>query len=220
VIASGPFYASGTFWAVALFVVAVATLVFTYALWRAGNPRREIVYSTPVVAALLSGAGRVAGDKIAVTVNGKAVLAPYLVELLIESRSRRDIRSADFDQGKPLVFEVIASCAELTDMRGQVDTGNVHVDGGEITIAPCLIRKGIIARMQFMTDGKPDVRYHSPLVDVSVRESSYEPRAVLGKSGPVIEMSRSEFSVRQFYLMVLAAVFSVIIITILYLLSH
>lgn len=60
---------------------------------------------------------------------------PHFVRLHVENKSRQDIQSADFDQGKPLVFDIGARVVaifvdELLDVRGC---------GNSVAIFPTLI---------------------------------------------------------------------------------
>ena len=106
-LASGPWYASASFWAGAGVLIAVAAIVIAIVLWWIGERRRLVVYSIPVSAPLLNRGGRdMAPPDLEVRFEGQPVADPHVIGLRVESRSRRDIRTTDFDQGTPLTFDI------------------------------------------------------------------------------------------------------------------
>lgn len=165
-------YVSGTFWAsIGLAVIAMLTIVVTVVLWRRGNPRRQILYY-PLGFSLLSSRAP-AARQIKITIDGTTFADPYLFQFWIESRSRRDIGSDDFDRQKPLVFSLGTPVAvPLGDPANWATIEDIAVDNGVIRIGPCLIRKGTIFATQFLTQGLPDVKCENPLKDVKVRIAS------------------------------------------------
>ena len=103
----------------------------------------------------------------------KEIKSPYLTDLWVENRSRRDIRSSDFDQGKPLRFELGAKIRYVSVARNStIDYQSAWVDTETaITLAPVLIRGGQRMRVTIVTDGAAHVTCpHPPLAGVTVRE--------------------------------------------------
>src|ERR1022692_2266232 len=115
-LASGPFYISGTFWAGAGVAVAIVSVVIPVILWLLGSPRRLLTYSLVSPTALLThGARRQGGGGLnrRVTRDEHLLNAPYVVSLRVESRSRRDIRRADFEEDQPFLLELNAPILKL-----------------------------------------------------------------------------------------------------------
>jgi hypothetical protein len=88
---------------------------------------------------------------------------PYLVTLRVESRSRKDIASNDFDRQKPLVFRPGTSfAAQIGDSTTWPPTAEIAVNDDEIKIGPCLIHKSLILLAELVTEGQPRVFCDSP----------------------------------------------------------
>jgi hypothetical protein len=107
-LASGPepFYGSLVFWSVttlaAIVLAGLGTILFPYAF---GARRRLLIYGVELSAPLLSRMGTGLSD-LKITLGDVPLVNPRTVALRVENRSRQDIGSADFDQGKPLVLDV------------------------------------------------------------------------------------------------------------------
>jgi hypothetical protein len=178
VLASESTYVSGTFWAsIGLAALALATIVVTVYLWRRGGPPRLIVYGAPIVTSLLSSHAP-QNDQIFVSFrrpegSPRELRNPYLVKLRIESRSRKDIRREDFDDGEPLVFRLNTNFAsQIGEPAARAQGVKIDVRKGEISIGPGLIKKGLILAAEFVTDGRPHVSWVGQLADVQVRETA------------------------------------------------
>lgn len=171
------FLASDLFWAVALFAVAVFTVVVIW--WLGTADRREITYSTPVVRPFINTRlPRYLSDRgITVSLDkvGRSGLSeqtfndPFLIELIIESRGRKDIASRDFDRDRPLVFRLGTDIAAVAEPPSSRYVEHLSIDGDVIQLSPCVIRRGPVARLVFLTDGRPEVTCISPLIDVDIR---------------------------------------------------
>ena len=179
-LASDSAYVSGTFWvSIALAVIAVAAIVVSVVIWRRGNPKRLIVWDMPIATSLLSGQATPSlARRLMVMFDGEPVLDPFLVELLVESRSRRDISVRnDFESPpEPLVFTIDAPFCQLLKVvdRGQLEAMKIWPNGVEI--GPCTIRKGVVIRAQFVTTGRPEITHNKPLLDIDIRgHSDYKP---------------------------------------------
>jgi hypothetical protein len=176
--ASAPWYTSGAFWAgasvVAVVLVGAATVLVT---WLVGVPKRALLYSVPVETSLLPRYGRFAKNAFSdleITHGGKKLDDPHIISLRLESASRRDIRSDDFDQGRPLVFHVGAPVVTLLGAGIPLNfpPEGFRIRGDRAEIGPVLIRKKDLLTIDLLTDGRPDLVCESPLIDVSVKERS------------------------------------------------
>jgi hypothetical protein len=172
VLASGPFYESGTFWGAAAAVAAFATLVVSVILWRLGGPRRLLTYSMPVTSPLLSQySRRFMRAELKVTVGTTLMKDPYVVILRMGNRSRRDIRSRDFDQDKPIVFDLGAEILAVGGPRSGTDPPEtLTFEDTKISYGPALIHGGQNLRLTILTDGAPNLKCEHHLVNVIVRE--------------------------------------------------
>jgi hypothetical protein len=174
VLATGPFYASGTFWAGAAVAVAVVALVVPIMLWFLGSPRRLLVYSAVSDTALLtSGAREQVGLGLEVTLSGQVLNDPHVVRLQVVSRSRRDIRGTDFENGMPLKLDLGTPILKLLT----VDTGGPEMPGIEVqtestmvAIGPGLVKKGQTISVSLLTDSPVSLTCSNPqIADVIVR---------------------------------------------------
>ncbi len=181
VLASGsPWYSSGTFWAIVGVIAALTGTAAILITWRIAPPRRLIVYNMPVATSLLtSHASRlhIRGADLQVTYRGEPLRNPYFVTLNVESRSRRDIRSSDFDQNRPLTFDVDAPIKAVVGGTGPIEwlADVVTIEGSKINLTPSLIRRGEVLRLSFLIEGSPHLSCKNPLVDVIVREQEPDP---------------------------------------------
>ena len=167
------FYTSGTFWAIVVVVVTIVAGAVTVVLWRLGAPRRLIVYSMEPTSLLATSAPRRAVSGLKVSYQDEVLTNPYLVILRVESRSRRDIATADFDAGRPLVFDIGARIVAPVGGGSSVirsPGGVISYSERQVSVAPLLIRKGQLFRLELLTDGTPHLSCQSPLIDVTVRE--------------------------------------------------
>ena len=102
-----------------------------------------------------------------------SVRDPYLVNLYVESQSRRDISAKEFDSNKPLVFDLGASIVAPVGKLSSKKTGTLGDDvltisENTVEISPCLIRKGPMLSLDLLLSGPPHLTHKSPLVDVDV----------------------------------------------------
>jgi hypothetical protein len=158
-------------------VLAVVAIAITLVFRRRGERRGLITYSMPVAGPLLRGQWRGTQYEhpvLSVTLGGKQVSDPYVVGLRVESRGRKDIRTADFDQGAPLTFnfgaKILSASLDTTNAAPRL-TG-FQVVGDEVQIPPALIRRGELLRLTILTDGLPKLDVTNPIADVDVREQN------------------------------------------------
>jgi len=181
---ASPWYTSGTFWAGAGVVVAllvgVATVLVT---WSVGTSKRKMIYSVPTLTSLLPYNDRFAKNAFSdleIMHNGAKLSNPYIISLRIENVGRKDIRSSDFDQGRPLLFHINASIVTMlgaaisTEMRpesfrlGRTNRGDV------VEVGPALFKKNGFIAVDLLTDGKPMLVCESPLIDVTIKEQNQD----------------------------------------------
>jgi hypothetical protein len=170
VLAMGHWYTSGTTISVAS--ALVIGVVGAAVAWRAGFPPKKLLtyrLSEPTSLVGSESLGPARAD-LTVTYSGAELSNPYVVTLYAESRSRRDIRSVDFDQGEPLVFDLDAKILAVvgTDLS-RPSAGAFNIDGNRVKLSPRLIRRGQLLRISLLTDGEPKLTCVNPLADVEVQ---------------------------------------------------
>jgi hypothetical protein len=182
-------YSSATFWTGIGTAAAVLTLLTTVVLWSKGAPRRLLIYGLRSQIALLSSdaVGRAGiGSELQVIVNGRALTNPHVVSIAVVNRSRRDIRSTDFEDGIPLAIELNVPILQVLSS----DTGGaampkmqLDTDDTKILIRPGLIRRRQVISLELLTDGAASLSCCNPaLADVTVRDGTdddVEPRWLL-----------------------------------------
>jgi hypothetical protein len=168
-LASRYFYDSGTFWGATAAIAAVVAIIVPLVVWRMGAPRRLLTYGMPVTTPMLSShLPGLPAERLQVTLDGQPLANPHVAVLRIENKSRRDIRSSDFDQSKPLEFDLGAKVAAVpVDPARFPET--LKVDGAKITIGPMLIRGNSRLELSLVTDGRPNLACQSYLVNVNMR---------------------------------------------------
>jgi hypothetical protein len=181
-------YTSGAFWGPASGVVAVVIMGAVGALvaWRASIPKRLLTYRLLAPTRLVSSESLGPSHaNLLVRYQGVDLSDPYIVTLQVDSRSRKDIRSTDFDEEKPLTFDMGTRIIAVvgSDPAGP-GAKTTSVTERTVKLAKGLIRRGPLLRLTLLTDGLPDVSCDNPLADVKV-ESYREPRQImtLGASG-------------------------------------
>ena len=178
--AAGSWYTSVPFLTGASIVaVVVMGALGAFVAWRVGAPRKMLVYSMSDSTRLVSSEplGLSRAD-IQVAYRGAGLTDPYVATLRLDSRSRRDIRSTDFDDGRPLIFDL---GVKITAIVGLGPTGPaaeaLSIAGSSVQLSPFLIRRGRVLRLSLLTEGEPHLTCQSPLADVKVE--AYKPRMVL-----------------------------------------
>lgn len=170
--ADSQFYASATFWTAVGSIGVIAGIVVSFFVRR--PPKRLLLYTTPVAASVLTShaTGGPMRSELQVIYRRDTLDDPYLVSFDMQLRSRRDIRTADFDQGEPLEFDFGAQIVTLLPTSGPFSLARkaIKTDGTKVLIGPTLIHKRLNMRIDILTDGKPDVGCDSPLPDVIPRE--------------------------------------------------
>lgn len=175
-----PWFDSGTFWtAVGSLAGAAALLIAAVSSIRAYFlARRTIIYSVAASFPLISYYPGVT-QALKVLHDDKELVDPYVLEIQLASKARRDIPSASFDQGQPLRVDVgvpIISLNKIDVIRKSDPKPKVEIDGATLKIGPSLIRKRQEITLAVLVDG-PDARLscQSPIIDVRMRRKiAYE----------------------------------------------
>lgn len=106
-------------------------------------------------------------ETVQVRFRDEPVQFPRVLSVNLTARGRRDIRSSDFDQGKPFVLDLgvrIVGVLAKKDLPG-------GFKGSTLQIGPMLIRKRQSFNFTFLVDGVGGkLTCESPLVDVVVKE--------------------------------------------------
>lgn len=170
-LASGPLYSSGTFWAATGAIAAFAALAVSVILWRVGAPRRVLRLTVPVVASLRSSHWARSPGKLEISMDDETVHNPYVVTMNLRNRSRRQIRSDDFDQGRPLLIRfgkpLIAVSA---DGSARTALDSITYGYSEVSIGPVLIGGGEDIELTLLTDGYPEIDWQNPIVGVRIKD--------------------------------------------------
>ena len=114
------------------------------------------------------------GLGLEVTLNCQVLNDPHVVSLRVESRSRRDIRGADFEDDMPLTLDLGTPILNLlaldTGGRGMPDV-KVETKRTTVAIGPGLVKRGQTIILNLLTDGPVSLTCPNPqLADVIVKE--------------------------------------------------
>lgn len=139
VIGAGPWYSSEVFWSVlgvmAALGVGIPTFLVTWV------PRQRLYYwALPPTSLLASGTRSIA--ELEIRHEGRQLADPYLLEVVLTARGRRDISSSAFDQGRPLVFDLSAGIVKVLQVRVQPSSSlspPVAHEGSTLRVGPELI---------------------------------------------------------------------------------
>jgi hypothetical protein len=113
VIGAEHWYSSETLWV--QIGVGVALLIGVLTLLVTWVPRQRLYYWAPPATPLLVPGLRETGLEI--RHDGRQLVDPYLLEVTLTARGRRDIPSSAFDQGRPLVFDLGAGIVKVLQVR-------------------------------------------------------------------------------------------------------
>ncbi|MFS8198823.1 hypothetical protein ACLVWQ_09045 [Streptomyces sp. CWNU-52B] len=172
-VASDAFYTSGTFWAAAAVIVAIAVGVgAVWATLRAANPKRS-VHISMVETRLLRGRARL-GPTLEITRGGTVLRDPRLVSIYLRNPSRRDIASSSFDQGLPLKVGLGTSILDLLGTEALPATAQAPaatISGSELHISPGRIGRQSQITYSVLIDGDASFSCQHSLIDVDVVEA-------------------------------------------------
>ncbi|MHC3467579.1 hypothetical protein ACYF6T_02585 [Streptomyces sp. 7R007] len=179
-VASGPWYATETFWTAA--GVAVAVLVGCGAIWaafRAAHPRRRLnctVEHAPLVQPI--------DGCLEIRRNGTPLTEPYLVTVVLTNPGRRDIASSAFDRSEPFRVRLAVPYAELLDTESRPPAAQsppAWIRDGELHIGPGRIGCGTTTTYRVLVDTVPVVGCRHSLLDVHVQCTIAPARQPLGQ---------------------------------------
>ncbi|MFD9316165.1 hypothetical protein ACFWDQ_00335 [Streptomyces sp. NPDC060053] len=168
-VASGPFYATETFWTAA--GVAVAVVVGCGAIWaafRAAHPRRRLNWTVghaPLVRRPIDGS-------LEISRNGTQLINPHLVTVVLTNPGRRDIPSSAFDRGEPFRVRLAVPYAELLDTESRPSDAQAppaRLRGAELSIGPGRIGSGTTVTYHVLVDTVPTHDCSHSLLDVRVQ---------------------------------------------------
>jgi hypothetical protein len=181
---SEPWYTSATTIGWTAIAVAVIFGVAGILLWWLGKRKRLLVYTVESASLLLTNEFESGdGGGVEIRARGRAVNNPHFVTLTIASHSGKDIRDADFDGGKPLIFHfgvaIVAANFFPLDNRNPPEVRKHLMPSGShgppsdmIEIMPSLIRDDLRCQLRLITEDEPDVTDTNPIADVTVRRGT------------------------------------------------
>lgn len=162
VIESSAWYTSATFWSGAGVAVAVLVGAGTVLVtWLVGAPRRLLVYAVPVATPLLaSHDSALKSSDLQVMFQNEPLRDAHFVSLIVTNKGRRDIRSGDFDQGRPVVFDMQARVVSFigTDEAREGANEWFRLENESLEIWPTLIRRRQVmaVKLIMITEGVPN----------------------------------------------------------------
>lgn len=109
-----------------------------------------------------------------VTLDGQPVNDPHFCQLYAGYAGRRHIRRADFDQGKPLVFDLGVPVIPLSFDGTTIELDAIRIEGPQIKVGPTLIGFHQELAMTFITDGEPNLTCRNWIAGVKVKQ--YQPQ--------------------------------------------
>ncbi|WP_406304605.1 hypothetical protein OHA61_22865 [Streptomyces sp. NBC_00885] len=172
-LAAGPFYTSGTFWAATAVIVAMcAGAGAMWATLRASNPKRQLTYAWSDTA-LLRSRQRLNGE-LEIRLNGAPLMDPRVVRVSLANTSRRDIGSTHFDRAEPIRFRFGTPILKLLGTEVYPSTSApppATADGAELLIGPGRLGRGETVIYHSLIDGVPDYEFQQQLIDVTVLEN-------------------------------------------------
>jgi hypothetical protein len=146
-------YASETFWAAT--AVGVALLIGVPTFLVTWVPRQRLYYWAPPATPLLAPDTRGIAD-LEIRHGGRQLADPYLLEVTLRARGRRDIPSSAFDQGRPLVFDLGARIVKVLQVRWSPTSSlapPVAIEGSALKVGPELVGRRQITTISVLVDG-------------------------------------------------------------------
>lgn len=176
-IASTAWHTSATAWhtsAQVLTLVAAGAgiigVAFAFVTWLIGPPGRRLVYSIYASTPLLNSKSPYGIDRsrLQVVYDQHNLFDPYVVTLYMKSKGHRAIESKDFDQSKPIIFDIGSPVVTPLGVERNFHFEG-HVSGTTVQISPTLIRKGDFFYLHLLIDGPPgDLVRRNPMPNVKM----------------------------------------------------
>lgn len=159
VVASSPFYTSGTFWAGAGTVVGVVSIVaVVWVTLRVANPKRRLWYSMSAITPLVVKTKDLSRE-LRILYGEDQLQSPHTLNIQLVSRGRLDIPRTAFDGDEPLQLDVSASIVEILNIATSPDRANppVKYAGSKLSIGPCLIGRRETIVVSLLVEGEPEL---------------------------------------------------------------
>jgi hypothetical protein len=159
VVASSPFYTSGTFWAGAGTVVGVVSVVaIVWVTLRVANPKRRLWYSMSTVTPLVLRRTDLSRD-LRILYGDDQLQSPHTANIQLVSRGRLDIPRSAFDGDEPLQLDVSAQIVEILNVATSPDRANPPVEyaGSKLFVGPCLIGRREKVVVSLLIEGDPEL---------------------------------------------------------------
>jgi hypothetical protein len=176
VIAS-PFYTSAAFWGaggfVAILLVGAVTIYITY---RLGSAKRQLTYGIVQNTLLLGPAiASEARSNLKVLFQERPLHSPRILSIRLVSRGRKDIRSEDFDQGRPITLDLgVRLVAFISADANPKPFPKIIFQGTSLEIGPDLIRRRQVITITVLADGaEPRIACDARLIDVNIQHQTY-----------------------------------------------
>ena len=185
ILAAGRWWDSSTLIGWATFVAgigAIAVSVLLYLRGRRPGPRSELVQKLGVVKLLARDLKDAKSGNLKIIYKDSLLENPYLVSLLVESYSQKDIASTRFDAGKPLIFNFgvpIVTGLGTPSGSAAAESCLIIESTGLVKIAPHLIRKGCVIDVEVLTEGRPVLAIENPLVEVDIHQLGVDDRRTI-----------------------------------------
>ncbi|MFJ4768469.1 hypothetical protein ACIP88_05030 [Streptomyces uncialis] len=174
-IASSEWYASSTLWTTVTTSV-VALSVGALAAWatlRSTNPKRRLSYHLRENVALLD--IETHAVRLSVSHGDTQLRSPRIVELVVKNSGRRDITSAQFHDGDPIVFDLQSRVVALISVSAPSTTiaPEPVVDATKLLVGPSLLKSKQEVSYTMLVDGEvEDVRCTAPLTDTHISRTT------------------------------------------------
>lgn len=97
-----------------------------------------------------------------------------VVRIRLTSRSVKDIPTAAFDDGAPLIVDLGTPVLAIlgNERPVQLSRQSITDEGNQVKIAPRLIKKGQTITINVLVDEIPNIEVISPLIDVKVGQKT------------------------------------------------
>ncbi|WP_089316993.1 hypothetical protein [Actinomadura mexicana] len=191
---AGAWYSSGTFWTatgvVVTLLVGLGTGAVTYLTRFA---RQRLDYGLRTVAPLLTAPDGVRDD-LELRHRGVKLERPYLTEVVLAGRGRRDIPRSAFDNGAPIRLNLGAAIVELlqvktTDSASSTPPPPVATDAEALLIGPGLIGRRQRITLSVLVEGEPDLSCEAPLPNARVRSRSVDPIDPVDRAADLLRLT-------------------------------
>jgi hypothetical protein len=181
---AGQWYTSGTFYgAASLIAIVLIGLLTVWVTYSVGVIKKRLTYTLVQTIPLVTATSTIPKEDLQVLYRGASLAEPRIVALRLSNQGSRDIRSDDFDQGKPLEIEVGAHIVTQLSMKPKPP--DTHISGlrfenTKVIVEPSLIRRRQSITLELLVDGHTSkLSVDSPLVDVDIKEQDSEDRGFL-----------------------------------------